>query len=46
LIAQGDAIYDYERVPAAGWMGYDDQTTVYQYGNTAAWQTDSDEDTE
>jgi len=33
LIPQGDAIYDYERVPAA-WSGFDEQPIVYQYGDT------------
>lgn len=31
LIPQGDAIYDYERVPAA-WIGFDDQPSIYSYG--------------
>lgn len=41
-IAQGDAIYDYERVPA-GWSGFDEQPIVYQYGDTSAWQSISDD---
>ena len=32
LIPQGDAIYDFERVPAA-WSGFDEQPTVYEYGD-------------
>jgi len=39
---QGDAIYDYERVPAA-WGGFDDQPTVHQYGDASVWQTSSDD---
>lgn len=45
LMLQGDAIYDYERVPA-GWMGFDDEPTVYRCGDVSAWQNDSDVDTE
>jgi len=41
---QGDAIYDYERVPAA-WSGFDDQPIVYQYGGASSWQTPSDDNT-
>ncbi|MBA3867960.1 MAG: hypothetical protein H0X30_02290 [Anaerolineae bacterium] len=37
MISQGDAIYDYERAPAA-WNGFDEQPTIYQYGDSAAWQ--------
>jgi hypothetical protein len=44
LGSQGDAVYDYERVPAA-WNGFDEQPTIYQYGDAAAWQNaGSDED--
>jgi hypothetical protein len=42
LMLQGDAIYDYERVPAA-WGGFDDQPTVHQYGDASVWQTSSDD---
>jgi len=41
-IAQGDAIYDYERVPA-GWNGLDEQPVVYQYGDVSVWQNNSDD---
>jgi hypothetical protein len=45
LIVQGDAIYDYERVPAE-WMGFDDAPTVYQYGDASAWQNGSNDESE
>ncbi|MBI1277800.1 MAG: hypothetical protein GC179_06695 [Anaerolineaceae bacterium] len=35
LISQGDAIYDYERVPAE-WSGFDDQPAIYQDGDAAS----------
>jgi hypothetical protein len=34
LILQGDAVYDYERIPAV-WSGFDEQPTIYQYGDAA-----------
>ncbi len=39
FIVQGDAIYDYERTPA--WNCFDEQPTVYQYGDTSVWQNNS-----
>jgi hypothetical protein len=45
LVAQGDAIYDYERVPA-DWMGFDEQPMVYQYGDSATWQNGSNDEVE
>ena len=42
-LVSGDAMYDYERIPAA-WNGFDEQPIVYQYGDAAAWQSNSDED--
>ena len=45
LISQGDAIYDYERVPAA-WNCFDEQPKIYQYGDSAAWQNGSVDEAE
>ena len=45
MMVQGDAVYDYERVPT-GWMGFDEEPVIYRYGDASAWQNDSDEDTE
>ena len=44
LIVQGDAIYDYERVPA--WNCFDEQPTIYQYGDSSAWQNASSDEAE
>jgi len=43
LVVPGDAIYDYERVPAV-WSGFDEQPTVYQYGDVSAWQIGLDDE--
>ena len=32
-LPQEDAIYDYERIPAA-WVGFDEQPDVYAYGDS------------
>jgi hypothetical protein len=41
LVAQGDAIYDYERVPAV-WHGCDEQPSVFVYGDAASEQENSE----
>ena len=42
FVSQGDAIYDYERMPA--WNGFDEQPTVYQYGDASVWQSNSSDE--
>ncbi len=37
FVIQGDAIYDYERIPPA-WTGVDEQPIVYTYGDSDSQQ--------
>ncbi len=39
FIIEGDAIYDYTRIPV--WNCFDEQPTVYQYGDTSVGQKNS-----
>jgi hypothetical protein len=43
FVLQSDAIYDYERVPVE-WNAFDEQPTVYQYGDASVWRDTLDED--